>query len=394
MGLPVAWQVEGGDNPVIIAVLDSGFDLSHEDLAERFLPGYDFCALATGSCSDAPSDPDPSYNNLENDHGTLVAGVAGAVGNNRRGGAGVAYGDNIKLLPIKLFNDSGVQATTQTFVQSIRWAVGLSVGNGVPRNRNPAQIINLSLGADFNSAIVQSAIDEVRGRGAVVIAATGNLGRGGAAGGIFSPAAAEGVIAVGSINRNFKRSCLSNYGVGTINGPGTVDIVAPGGEVPIPTINCDQGSYGLLSTAPGNRYEYAAGTSFAAPMVAGAAALILSREPNLSVAQVEERLLSGAYLSSAMNRNEYGRGVLRVERSLGLAGPGDQVSVTASGESVSDGDLATVTLDLYGGSSAFSLEDLAAGRYRVEASADGLAGEQILSLGEGERRGDVRVDLR
>ena len=391
VGLPVAWQVEGGDNPVVIAILDSGFDLSHEDLAGRFLPGYDFCALATGSCSNAPSDPDPSYGGPNNSHGTLVAGVVGAAGNNRRGGAGVAYGDGIKLLPVKLFNDQGEGATSQNFVQGIRWAVGINVA-GVPRNRNPAQVVNLSLGGDFNSSIVQSAIDEARRRGAVIVAATGNKGRSDVEGGIFSPAAAEGVIGVGSINRDFRRSCFSNYGVGEANGPGTVDIVAPGGEAP--RGGCNQGSYGLLSTAPGNRYEYAAGTSFATPMVAGAAALILSSEPNLSAEQVEERLLSGAYLSSAMNRDEYGRGVLRAERSLGLAGPGDQVSVTASGESVADSDLATVTLDLYGGSSAFSLEDLAAGRYRVEASASGLAGEQTLSLGEGERRGNVRIDLR
>ena len=384
-GLPVAWQMEtGGSNPVVIAILDSGFDLSHEDLAGRFLPGYDFCALATGSCSNAPGDPDPSYGGPNNSHGTLVAGVAGAAGNNARGGAGVAYGDQVKLLPVKLFNDQGVGATSRNFVQGILWAVGLDVGGGVPVNRNPARVINLSLGGDFNSAIVQSAIDEARRRGAVIVAATGNGGRNDVGGGILSPAAAEGVIGVGSINQDFRRSCFSNYGVGGTNGPGTVDIVAPGGEVP--TGGCDQGSYGLLSTAPGDRYEYAAGTSFATPMAAGAAALILSSEPNLSVAQVEERLLRGAYLNNTMNRNEYGRGVLRAERSLGLAGPGDQVSVTASGESVADSDLATVTLDLYGGSSAYSLEDLAAGRYRVEASASGLTGEQTLTLRGGERR--------
>ncbi len=388
-GLPVAWQRETGDE-VVIAVLDSGFDLSHEDLASRFVPGYDFCALTSGDCANAPSDPDPSYGDAANSHGTLVAGVAGAAGDNGRGVAGVAYG-GVKLLPVKLFNDVGTGATSQSFIQGIRWAVGLEVG-GVPVNRNPARVVNISLGGDFSSSIVQSAIDEARGRGAVVVAATGNSGRGGSSGGVLSPAAANGVIGVGSINRDFERSCFSNYGVGERNGPGGVDLVAPGGEAA--AASCNRGSYGLLSTAPGSRYETAIGTSFATPMVAGAAALILSREPGLSAIQVEERLLSGAYLDDAMSRDEYGRGVLRAERSLGMAGPGDQVSVTASGEGVSDSDLATVTLDLYGGSSAYSLEDLAAGRYRLEAAADGLSAQTTLSLRDGERRSGVTLELR
>ncbi len=392
-GSPVAWQAETGEGgDVVIAILDSGFDLSHEDLRSRFAPGYDFCALASGDCTNAPSDPDPSYGNPQNSHGTLVAGVAGAAGDNGRGVAGVAYGDRVKLLPVKLFNNAGLGATSQSFIQGIRWAVGLEVGGSVPTNRNPAQVINISLGGDFNSSIVQSAVDEARGRGAVIVAATGNSGRGGAEGGILSPAAAQGVIGVGSIGRDFTRSCFSNYGMGERNGPGGVDLVAPGGEAA--AASCNKGSYGLLSTSLGNRYESAIGTSFATPMVAGAAALILSHEPNLSVSQVEERLLSGAYFSSTMNRNEYGRGVLRVERSLGLAGPGDQVSVTASGENVADSDLATVTLDLFGGSSTYSLEDLAAGRYRVEATAKGLSGEEILTLRDDERREDVMIELR
>ncbi len=390
-GLPVAWGAEIGEREVVIAVLDSGFDLSHEDLASRFVPGYDFCALARGDCTGAPRDADPSYGNAENAHGTLVAGIAGAAGDNGRGVAGAAYGSGVKLLPVKLFNDAGTGATAQSFVQGIRWAVGLEV-DGVPVNRNPAQVINVSLGGDFSSSIMQSAIDEARARGALIVAAAGNGGRSNVEGGILSPAAAEGVIGVGSINRDFRRSCFSNYGVSERNGPGGVDIVAPGGEAA--SGSCAQGSYGLLSTAPGNRYKTAIGTSFATPMVAGAAALVMSQEPNLSVSQVEARLLSGAYFGRTMNRDEYGRGALRVERSLGLAGPGDRVSVSAVGENVSDSSLATVTLDLYGGSSPYSLEDLAAGRYRVEAAADGLKGEETLTLRDGERRENVSLDLR
>lgn len=385
-GVPVAWEGTGEGDEVVVAVLDSGFDLTHEDLRDRFLTGYDFCALASGSCVDAPSDPDPSYGDRANAHGTLVAGVIGAAGDNGRGVAGVAY-DHVKLLPVKIFNDVGGGATAQSFIQGIRWAVGHSV-SGVPVNRNPAQVINISLGGDFSSNIMQSAIDEARGRGALVLAATGNGGKGR----ILSPAAAAGVIGVGSINRDFTRSCFSNYGSGASNGPGEVDIVAPGGEAA--SGSCNRESDGLLSTAPQGRYERAIGTSFATPMVAGAAALILSQEPSLSVEELETRLLDGAYFAGAMNRAEYGRGVLRVERSLGLAGPGDQVSVSATRDGGGDSDLATVTLDLYGGSSLYSLEDLAAGRYRVEAAAEGLSGERTLTLREGERRQDFMIDLR
>ncbi|MDQ3398717.1 MAG: S8 family serine peptidase, partial [Deinococcota bacterium] len=173
-GLPVGWGAEAGaTNPVVVAVIDSGFDLSHEDLAPRFLPGYDFC----GGNDCALTDTDPSFGNANNLHGTHVAGIIGAVGNNGVGVAGVAHGSGLRLLPVKVFDDDGEVATLSSLIDSIRWSVGMQVttsDGATLTNPNPARILNLSLGGDFSSISLQEALDDARARGALIVAATGN----------------------------------------------------------------------------------------------------------------------------------------------------------------------------------------------------------------------------
>ena len=83
-----------------------------------------------------------------------MAGLVAALGNNNTGIAGTAYGNSIKLLPIKIFDDNGGAATVDNFIHAIRWAVGLEV-EGVPLNPNPARIISLSLGGKFPSQALQ-----------------------------------------------------------------------------------------------------------------------------------------------------------------------------------------------------------------------------------------------
>ncbi|MDQ3398283.1 MAG: S8 family serine peptidase, partial [Deinococcota bacterium] len=327
-----------------------------------------------------PTDADPGFGEPANFHGTHVAGIIGATGNNGLGVAGVVHDASVRLLPVKIFNDSGGGATTSTFVDGIRWAAGLPVTTSDAKrvkNPNPARIINLSLGGDISSRAMQEAIDAARAQGATVIAATGNNGfeR------VLSPAAANGVIGVGSHNQLFGRSCFSNYGTGP-NGPGGVDIVAPGGEGNGTAVSC--GLLGaqrqaILSTVPESSYSFSAGTSMAAPMVAGVAALILSRQPELSAAALEERLLTTGYFDpDAMNAEEYGAGVLRADRALGLPGPGDPVALYAlgpegPGEGRSEGTGLAV-LDLYGGSSPYRVGGLSSGSYTVRAGAHGPGG--------------------
>ncbi len=395
LGLPVAWTAEtGSSNRVIVAVLDSGFGMQHPDLASRYLPGYDFCAVSSGDCN-GQTDSNPGHGTSGNIHGTHVAGIIGAIGNNGQGISGVAYGTQLRILPVKMFNDQGSGATVSSFVNSIRWAVGLPV-SGVPNNPNKAQIVNLSLGGFFESDILQTAVTDARNAGALIVAATGNNGLDR----IMVPAALDGVIAVGSINSQFRRSCFSNYGSSSTYGPGSLDLVAPGGDgrarpsgiAAVPS--CSPPDEAILSTLPGGTYGQQAGTSMATPYVAGVAALILSQNPALSVQQLEQRLLASTfYNGSTMNRAEYGAGILRADLALGLPGPGSQVTVIADGPGTA---VDTVTLDLRGSSSTFNLRNLAAGNYTVEAISNGSRGSlqatQAVTLSSGQSR-NITLEL-
>ncbi len=383
VGLPVAWSVEtGSSNPVTVAVLDTGFDLNHEDFAGRFLPGYDFCSefVDVDESEEKTSfvcqnvDADPGFGKTINSHGTHVTGILAANGNNAKGATGVAYSSAVKIVPVKIFADSGVGANLDTFTKGMKWAVGLSI-RGVPKNENPARIINLSLGGTFfnedsdnnpsndpvNQGAVrfmQDAVNAATSTGALVIAATGNGGDSF----ILSPAAAENVLAVGSVEQNLTRSSFSSYSAQKLFGPGDVDLMAPGN--------------GILSTFPNSTYGVQQGTSMSAPLVSGVAALLLSREPQLSPEELEQRLLNSVYFDKSMSATEFGKGVIRADLAFGLPGPGNEIAL-ALGGSV----LTTTTLDFYGGSSPFILSDLASGTYRFIALGNG-AGGQLVSTQE------------
>jgi subtilisin family serine protease len=286
-------------------------------------------------------------------------------------------------LPVKIFDDTGNIATIDSFAKGIRWAVGLEVAD-VPKNEHPARIINLSLGGEFfsdkkkgtvnDSALkfMQDAVNDANFVGALVVAATGNSNLNY----ILSPASAEHVLGIGSVDRDAKRSSFSNYSEKLIFGPGTVDLMTPGN--------------GILSTLPGGIYGLNSGTSMATPLVSGIAALVLSHEPQLSSEQLEQRLLSATYFEgSFMNQTEYGKGILRADIAFGLPGPGSTVAV-ALGSNTASSALTTTTLDLYGSSSPFTLPNLAGGEYRFIAVSNGAGGqlssEQSVTLQDAEQK--------
>jgi serine protease len=383
VGLPVAWSVEtGSSKPVTVAVLDTGFDLNHEDLRDRFLPGYDFCSdtkIVSESnnnrsvCSGV--DADPGFTLETNFHGTHVAGILAATGNNAIGVAGTAHGSAIKLVPIKIFDDTGFTANIDTFAKGIRWAVGLNV-RGVPANTNPARIINLSLGGEFFEAdgddndsnnpvnksavrFMQDAVNAATDAGALLVAATGNK----STPYVFSPAAADRVLAVGSVERDLSRSSFSNTSSQQLFGPGVVDLMAPGN--------------GVLSTLPENNYGTLQGTSMSAPLVSGIAALLLSREPQLSPQELEARLLGSVYFDpSSMDAVNFGKGIVRADLAFGLPGPGTNITLALGGNATT-----TTQLGFYGVSGPFTLPNLAPGTYRLAALANG-AGKQLVSSQE------------
>ena len=374
-GLPVAWSLKNSATNVTVAVLDTGIQTNHTDLQGIFVGGYDFCAGS--NCAQTDTNPQPD--STSDTHGTHVTGTLAAVGNNSRGVAGVLYG-GAKIVPVKVFFQASF-TTADALAQAIRWAAGDQVTTTDGKtftNSNPAKIINLSLGTDQQSDTLEDAVKAAQARGALLVAAAGNVG----ANSLFYPARYSGVLAVGAVNSDFGRSCFSNYGSG-------LDIMAAGGDGFLQNSACGgRNNEAILSTFPGNDYGYEAGTSMATPVVAGVAALVLAQNPGFSAADITNQLKKTAYFdASSMTASQYGAGVVRADSAFGFPGPGDSVSVTASGAGSA---VATTTLKLNGESTPFTLDTLAAGSYTLEADANGasrsLAATQTVKLAAGETK--------
>lgn len=226
-----AWQVTSGSASVAIAILDTGIDLSHEDLTAKVTRSRNFTNSRT---------LDDRYG-----HGTHVAGSAAAVTNNGIGVAGTCPG--CSLYNIKVLGDNGSGAWSG-IANGIIWAAD-----------NGAKVVNLSLGSYSPSQTVGRAVDYAVGKGVVVIAAAGNDGQNWG----FYPAAYPSVISVAATDRNDERASFSNYGSNWVR------LAAPGAE--ILSTATDHNSR-LFPTGP--KYGVLSGTSMASPHVAGAAGLV------------------------------------------------------------------------------------------------------------------------
>ena len=257
----------------VTAVLDTGIDRSHPEFQGRLLPGYDF----------ANNDGDPSEV-LGGDvgHGTSSAGLIGAAGNNGAGLAGLTWsGQN--LLPVRVFDDSG-GATTLNLSRAIDYAAA-----------QKARVINMSLGLKgigSDPALARS-IQAAANVGLVMVAAAGNT----AGDGLYYPASDPNVLAVGALGRTDDLAC---YSARPKSGQKALDLVAPGGNAT--GSNCAADSpYGILTLAPVGQssstagpveggYTLRIGTSEAAPLVSGAASLMVGARSDLRAAQVKAAL--------------------------------------------------------------------------------------------------------
>ncbi|MGQ9517290.1 MAG: S8 family serine peptidase, partial [Anaerolineae bacterium] len=249
-----AWDISIGSADVIIAIVDTGIDLGHPELVGKLAAGYDFVF----------DDPDPSD---DNGHGTFCAGIAGAVGNNGQGIAGVAW--NARLMPIKVLDSEGTGYVSDV-AAGIVWAVD-----------HGAKVINLSLGTTEPHPLLADAVSYALSRDVVLVAAAGNsYTRGNTPN---YPAAFSDVIAVAATGANDEHAYYSTTG-------DYVDVAAPGG-------NSERGNLILSTFGNGvNRgYAWGEGTSFAAPHVAGTAALLRSVNPSLSNFQVTYVITSTAW---------------------------------------------------------------------------------------------------
>lgn len=296
-----AWDLTSGRPDIVVAVLDTGVRRDHPDLAGKLHPGYDFIDDAVtandGDGRDAdPSDPgdwtnaneceqgEPAYPSSW--HGTQVAGLIGAATDNGIGMAGI--GGRVMLLPVRVLGRCG--GWDSDIIAAMRWAAGLS--SEPVANAHPARVVNLSLGsAGGCSSAYRETVAELAAAGVAVVAANGN--EAGLA--VNTPANCAGAIAVAGVRHLGSKVGYSNIGPQTA-------IAAPAGNC----VNLDGAClYPLLtttntgSTAPAantysDSYNYSVGTSFATPLVAGTAALLLSIDPTLTPARLKSVLQATA----------------------------------------------------------------------------------------------------
>ena len=317
-----AWSQSTGKG-VTVAVIDSGILTDHPDFKGQLLPGYDFIADAESARDNDGYDSNPfdegdwaepgecSAQTGENKgrestwHGTHVAGTIAAHTNNGEGVAGVA--PDARIVPVRALGRCG--GNSANIIDAITWASGGKV-NGAPVNKNPAQIINMSMGGSRTCPrFYQKVINAAVARGAIIVAAAGNNNEDARN---AAPASCENVITVGATTSTGTRSSFSNYG-------DTVEISAPGGEASktSPEILSTTDESPTAPQAPA--YSFMIGTSQAAPHVSGTIALMLAANPDLKTAEVVSILQNTATPMAKCDRKSCGAGIVNAASAVAEA---------------------------------------------------------------------------
>jgi hypothetical protein len=251
-----------GSPNVIIAIIDDAFLTSHEDLAANFLgvPGFDF----------GNNDANPMPDNTSQQHGTLVAGAAGAIGNNGTGVAGTAW--NAKLMPLKFDFDSAGHLAALEFARD-----------------NGAQIINASFGGPGFSQEEEDALLDLAANDILYVTSAGNDDSNTDVAVLNYPSnlASPNIVSVAATNRQDQIASFSQYGAIT------TDVAAPGLQI-VTTRSAANNSYSLPVNCTTTGSCGVTGTSFSAPYVAGIAALIRSTHTGATAAEVKARLIESA----------------------------------------------------------------------------------------------------
>ncbi|MBU4179854.1 MAG: S8 family serine peptidase, partial [Actinobacteria bacterium] len=271
---PEAWDLQTGSSSVVVAVIDSGIDLTHEDLAANLwtnpgeIPGNGIDDDGNGYIDDVHgwdfrgNDNDPSDTSSACvGHGTHVAGTIGAVGDNAIGVVGVNW--DVQIMPLRCFGAFlGIFCTAND--SDIIEAIEYYTGFGVRASNN-------SYGGGPSSQAME---DVIRASHSIFVAAAGNDGTNNDTSPHYpSSYNLDNIIAVAATDHNDQMASFSNFG------SKSVDLGAPGD--------------GILSTLPGNNYDVYSGTSMASPHVAGAAGFLLAQDPTLTNMEVKWRLLKG-----------------------------------------------------------------------------------------------------
>lgn len=291
---PQAWQVAAGCALSVLAVIDSGLDFSHPDMAGRTWtnPGETGAGRETNRIDDdgngyvddwrgwdfvnKDNQPSDDYG-----HGTHVAGIANAAANNGIGIAGVAGATwGVQIMALKVLDGSGIGTDSQA-AEAIKYAVD-----------NGARVINLSLGDPLPTPAIERALEYAAAHAVLVVAASGNSG----IYGVYYPARYDTALAVGAVTPDNERAYFSSFGP-------ELDLMAPG--------------VAIYSTVPGGNYSYRSGTSMAAPHIAAVAAL-LARMPQYNTASLIRDALVNTALVVAPDESSdlYGYGLVQARDAL------------------------------------------------------------------------------
>jgi serine protease len=314
VGAPGAWDVSRGSPSVVIGVVDTG-SIPHPDLDGQWDPGYDFVSDPGVAGDGGGRDLDPTdpgdfgrLGGISTWHGTHVAAIAAAAGDDAYGVTGVAPG--CRLMMLRALGRGG--GLVSDVSDAILFAAGLYAPPGRDALAEPLPVLNLSFGMDADTFELQDACQRASEAGVLLVAATGNSGTGN----VLAPARYPFVLAVGAVNGRAEPTGYTNYGP-------EVDLVAPGGRGNADAAH-DGWPDGILScladdTLPDRpaSHGYLSGTSQAAPHVAGAAALLLSIDPTLGVADLTSLLTGSAVDGGAGGRDDvYGFGVLQLHEAV------------------------------------------------------------------------------
>jgi thermitase len=279
IGSVPAWAKQKGSKSILVAMVDTGMDCGHPDIAANIDTSKTFSAYNDDGCSDKQG------------HGTHVGGTVAALANNGVGVAGVAPG--VTLMSAKVLSDSGSGSYA-------------SVAAGIVAAADAgANVISMSLGGPSNSAVITEAIKHAISKGALPVAAMGNDGNSS----VSYPAGIPGVFSVGATDINNKIARFSQFGP-------HIGISAPG-------VNIMATFPRNASGMPGTNYGAISGTSMATPIVAAVAALVMSQNPGISAEQVKAILKASAVDQGEPGFDNYfGAGIVNAEAALNASPAG------------------------------------------------------------------------
>lgn len=299
---PEAWDVSTGSRDIKVAVIDSGVDYNHPDLIDNIWTnagemgtdsnGLDKSSNGIDDDGNGYTDDFRGWDFVDNDndpmdtngHGTHVAGIIGASGNNGRGIAGVNW--QVSIVPLRVLDTQGLGSNSNV-VKALEYAARM----GFP-------VLNNSYAGGAFDQNMENAITAARNHDILFVAAAGNEANNNDSNPVY-PASynVDNILVVGASDKNDKLAFFSNYGLTS------VDLVAPGEEI--------------LSTYLNKTYRYLSGTSMAAPHVAGAAALMKAANPNLAFSQLKANLLGSVDVFSRFQNKAVSSGRLNLARALG-----------------------------------------------------------------------------